>query len=334
MSQIVVRELSKTFRVPERAGGLRAALRSLIRRTYREVRAVDRVSFSVAPGEIVGFLGPNGAGKTTTLKMLAGLLHPTSGEVSVLGYTPWRRQADYLQRISMLMGQRTQLAWDLPAIDSFEVHAAVYRLRQDACRNTLDELVALLDIGDVLRKPVRQLSLGERMKCELCAALLHRPAVLFLDEPTIGVDITMQARIRQFIAEYNARFGATIILTSHYMADVTALCRRIILIDHGKIVFDGPLASLSARLAPFKVIVIDLTRDVDGFDFAALGDVLAREGRKVTLRVPKDAAASVTGRLLADLPVLDLTIEDPPIEDVIERVYASTRSAATAESAT
>ncbi len=327
MPQISVNGLSKTFRVPEREGGLRAAVGSLFRRRYKQVVAVDQVEFRVESGEIVGFLGPNGAGKTTTLKMLSGLLHPSAGSAEVMGFVPWRRQPEFLRRISMLMGQRTQLHWDLPAMDSFLVHAAVYGLEQGAFRQTLDELVELLELGAVLRKQVRTLSLGERMKCEICAALLHRPAVLFLDEPTIGVDITMQARIRAFVAEYNRRFGATIILTSHYMADVTALCRRIILIDHGKILFDGPLPALAARLAPYKVITIDLTRDLDGFDFAALGDVLSRDERKVTLRVAKESAAAVTTRLLAELPVLDLTIADPPIEDVIERMYRSSPTA-------
>lgn len=323
MIQVDVRELSKTFRVPEREGGVRAALRGLWCRRYRTVRAVEQISFSVQEGEIVGFLGPNGAGKTTTLKMLTGLLHPSGGAATVLGHVPWRREPRFLQQISLLMGQRSQLVWDLPALDSFQVQLAVYGVEKREGRQRLDELVELLEIGGVVRKPVRGLSLGERMKCEICMALLHRPRVLFLDEPTIGLDITMQARIRQFIADYNRRHRATVILTSHYMADVTALCRRIIIIDQGRILFDGSLASLSARLAPFKVIAIDLERDVDGYDFARVGELLAREGRKVTLRVPKDRAADVTTRLLADLPVLDLTIEDPPIEDVIQRAFAA-----------
>ncbi len=322
MPQIEVDNLSKTFRVPVREGGFRASIRSVFRRTFRQVHAVDRVSFSVEAGEIVGFLGPNGAGKTTTLKMLSGLLHPNAGEARVLGHVPWRREAEYLRRISMLMGQRSQTQWDLPVIDSFLVHGAVYGIPKDEYRSTLDELVELLDIGDILKKQVRTLSLGERMKCEICVSLLHRPAVLFLDEPTIGVDITMQARIREFIGEYNRKHGATIILTSHYMADVTALCKRIIVIDRGHLLFDGALDELSARLAPFKVIKIDLTRELDGYDFAAHGHVLACEGRKVVLRVAKGEAAAVTGKLLTDLPVLDLTIEDPPIEDVISRAFA------------
>jgi ABC-2 type transport system ATP-binding protein len=327
MAQIEVKELSKTFRVAEREGGLRAALRSLVWRRYRSVCAVDRVSLTIEPGEIVGFLGPNGAGKTTTLKMLTGLLYPTGGSARVLGHEPWRRESEYLRRISLVMGQRSQLNWDLPAIDSFLVHMAVYRVDKARRERIMNELIEMLEIGPVLRKQVRTLSLGERMKCEICASLLHEPAVLFLDEPTLGLDITMQARIRHFVGEYNRQHGATIMLTSHYMADVTALCKRIIVIDHGRILFDGPISDLSARLAPFKVITIDLTRDVDGYDFAPIGDVLTREDRKVRLRVAKDAAAGITSRLLAELPVLDLTIEDPPIEDVIARVFAGHASA-------
>ncbi|MBK8267938.1 MAG: ABC transporter ATP-binding protein [Planctomycetes bacterium] len=321
MPQISVQNLAKTFRVPEREGGFIASVRSIFKRRHKEVRAVDGIHFTIDEGEIVGFLGPNGAGKTTTLKILSGLLHPTSGEARVMGHIPWKRESEYLRRISMLMGQRTQLHWDLPAIDSFLVHGSIYGLPKEQYRTTLDELVALLDIGDVLKKQVRSLSLGERMKCEICVSLLHRPSVLFLDEPTIGVDIAMQARIREFIRNYNRQHGATIILTSHYMADVTALCKRIIVIDKGHILFDGPLPELSRKLAPFKVIKIDLDRDLNGYDLAALGDVLVREERKVSLRVPKGEAASVTSKLLTDLAVLDLTIEDPPIEDVISRVF-------------
>ncbi len=322
MAKIDVRELSKTFRVPEREGGFGAALRSILARKYKDVVAVDRVGFTIDGGEIVGFLGPNGAGKTTTLKMLTGLLHPTSGEAEVLGHTPWNRESAYLSKISLVMGQRSQLNWDLPAMDSFMVQLAVYRVPPQQRRETLDEMIELLDIGGVLKKQVRTLSLGERMKCEICMALLHRPEVLFLDEPTLGLDVTMQGRIREFVRAYQERYGATILLTSHYMADVLALCRRVIVIDKGCILFDGPLSDLGKRVAPFKVITMDLERDVDGYAFDALGEVLAREGVKVTLQVPHDRAPSVTAKLLADLPVLDLTIEDPPIEDVIKRVFA------------
>ena len=323
MAQIEVQRLCKVFEVAQREGGFRAALASLFSRRYRQVRAVDGIDFCVQEGEIVGFLGPNGAGKTTTLKMLTGLLYPTSGEASVLGHIPWRRESGYLSRISMVMGQRSQLNWDLPAIDSFLVHLAVYQIDRATGKQTLDELIEMLDIAQVLGKQVRSLSLGERMKCEICVSLLHRPAVLFLDEPTLGLDVTMQARIRGFIADYNRRCGATIMLTSHYMADVTALCKRVIVIDHGRLLFDGSLADLAARLAPFKVIAIDLGRSPDGYDFQGMGEVLARQEHKVVLRVPRDRAAEITGRLLADLPVLDLTIEDPPIEDVIKQVFAN-----------
>lgn len=323
MPQIDVHNLTKTFKVPEREGGIGAAMKSLIRRKQKEVHAVCDVSFSVAQGEIVGFLGPNGAGKTTTLKMLSGLLHPTSGSATVMDRVPWKREATYLRRISMLMGQRSQLQWDLPAVDSFYVHSAIYDIPRDQYQQTLDELVALLDIGSILKKQVRTMSLGERMKCEICVSLLHRPSVLFLDEPTIGVDITMQSRIRQFIGEYNRKHGATIILTSHYMADVVALCKRIIVIDHGRILFDGKLDALSEKLAPFKVIKIDLDRDIGAFDFASLGDVLVRESRKVELRVPRASAPGVAEQLLSQLPVQDLTIEDPPIEHVIEKAFGT-----------
>ena len=321
MAQIEVEHLGKTFKVPEREAGLLASVGSLFRRRYRDVHAVDDISFSVGAGEIVGFLGPNGAGKTTTLKMLAGLLHPTAGTARVLEHTPWKREGDYLRRISMLMGQRSQLQWDLPAADSFYMHAAVYDIAKADYQATLDELVELLAIGPVLKKQVRTLSLGERMKCEICASLLHRPAVLFLDEPTIGVDVEMQARIRSFIGDYNRKHGATIILTSHYMADVTALCKRIIVIDHGKLLFDGSLPALSEKLAPFKVIKIDLEARVDHYPFAEVGKVISCDDQKVVLKVPKAKAASATARLLTDLSVLDLTIEDPPIEDVIKQVF-------------
>jgi ABC-2 type transport system ATP-binding protein len=317
---IHVRDLRKIYVVPEREAGLLAALRSLVRRRSRQVPAVDGITFDVAPGEIVGFLGPNGAGKTTTLKMLAGLLYPTSGEVTVLGHVPWRRERAFLRRITLVMGNRNQLVWDIPAIDSFELNRAIYRISAAEYRRTLDELVDLLELGPLLHKPVRNLSLGERMKCEIAAALLHRPQVLFLDEPTIGLDVTMQRRIRSFIAEYNRRYEATVLLTSHYMADVEALCRRVIVIHHGRLLFDGDLASLVQHFSPHKTIVVEL--EDEAVDLAAYGEVVAHTDGRVTLRVPKSETASVTGRLLADLPIADLTVEDPPIEDVIEQVFA------------
>ena len=312
--------LSKTYKVPEREAGLRAAVGSLFRRKHREIKAVDRISFEVGPGEVVGFLGPNGAGKTTTLKMLSGLLYPTSGEATVLGHTPSRRERAFLRQITLVMGQRNQLQWDIPALDSFELNRAVYAIPHDEFRRTRDELIDLMDLKDLVRKPVRNLSLGERMKMEITGALLHLPKVLFLDEPTIGLDVTMQRRIRAFIAEYNQRYGATVLLTSHYMADVEALCRRVIVIHHGRLLFDGDLAQLVDRFSSQKKIVVTLS--CPDCDLSVYGDVIDRDGDHITLRVPRAETSRITARLLADLPITDLTVEDPPVEDVIEQVFS------------
>lgn len=317
---IQVKGLEKAYYVPVREAGLRAALRSLVRRETRTVNAVNGIDFALEPGEMVGFLGPNGAGKTTTLKMLSGLLHPTGGELSVLGHVPARREREFLRQITLVMGQRNQLLWDIPVIDSFERNRAIYRLPVEAYRATLDRLADLLDLGALLDKPVRNLSLGERMKCEVAVALLHRPRVLFLDEPTIGLDVTMQRRIREFLASYNEQTGATVLLTSHYMADVEALCRRVIVIHHGRILFDGALADLVESFSATKTIALDLADP--SVDVSLYGEVISREGGRVTLRVPKGDTPKVTSRLLADLPVVDLTVEDPPIEDVIESIFS------------
>ena len=315
-----VAELRKVFDVPEREAGLRAAAKGLVRRRTRKVEAVAGVSFDIEPGEIVGFLGPNGAGKTTTLKMLSGLLYPTDGEALVLGHVPSKREKDFLRRITLVMGNRNQLQWDLPALDSFELNRAIYRIPREDFVPTRDELIELLDVGDLVRKPVRQLSLGERMKVEIVGSLLHQPGVLFLDEPTIGLDVTMQKRIRAFVAEYNRRHGATVLLTSHYMADVQALCKRVIVIHHGRILFDGALTGLADQFAAYKTIGVALENGQ--VDLGHYGEVLHRDGDWVTLRVPKAETSQVAARLLADQSVLDLTIEDPPIEDVIELVFA------------
>ncbi len=317
---IHVKNLRKTYVVPEREAGLKAALRSLVRRTAREVKAVDTISFEVAPGEVVGFLGPNGAGKTTTLKMLSGLLYPTSGEVRVLGHVPERREKSFLREITLVMGQRNQLQWDIPAIDSFELNRAIYRVPEAEFKRTRDDFIELLDLQALVHKPVRNLSLGERMKMEIAGALLHQPKVLFLDEPTIGLDVTMQRRIRKFVAEYNQRYGATVLLTSHYMADVEALCRRVIVIHQGQLLFDGELAALAGRFAAYKTI--EVTLDDASVNLDVYGEVVEKDAGKVTLRVPKAETSRITARLLADLQVTDLSVEDPPIEDVIERVFA------------
>ncbi|CAG0946934.1 ABC transporter ATP-binding protein NatA [Anaerolineae bacterium] len=318
---IVVENLSKTYRVTDREAGFGASVRGFFKRTYKDVKAVQNVSFRIGAGEIVGFLGPNGAGKTTTLKMLSGLLHPTSGKANVLGYTPWQRSDDYLRSMTLVMGQRNRLSWDIPAADSFLLNQAIYRISDEDYRRTFEELDQLLELSPIMRKPVRNLSLGERMKCELAAALLHRPAVLFLDEPTIGLDIGAQARIRSFLKEYNQRSGATIILTSHYMADVTALCERILIIHHGQLKYDGRLSDLSHRIAPYKLIVVVL-KGCDACDLSDYGTLMPSEVEgKILLQVKTDETPSVTARLLAEQAVQDLTIEDPPIEDVIERAF-------------
>jgi ABC-2 type transport system ATP-binding protein len=319
---ISVAELQKIFKVPEREPGLAAAMKSLVNRQYREVRAVDAISFEIQPGEVVGFLGPNGAGKTTTLKMLSGLLYPTTGRVSVLGHTPSRRERAYLRQIALVMGNRNQLQWDIPAADSFELNRAIYQVGWDEFRRTKDELVEMLDIGDLIKKPVRNLSLGERMKVEIVGSLIHLPKVLFLDEPTLGLDVTMQKRLREFVAEYNRRHHATVLLTSHYMADVEALCERVVIIDHGNIRYDGALADLSRRVASYKDLTVTLAGA--GPDLSRFGQVVAVEGEAVRLRVPKAETASVTAALLAEYDVRDLTVEDPPIEDVIELVFQAT----------
>jgi viologen exporter family transport system ATP-binding protein len=323
VSVVHVDQLTKTYVVPEREAGLAAAMRALVRRRHREVQAVESISFEVGSGEVVGFLGPNGAGKTTTLKMLSGLLYPTSGVARVLDHVPSKRSREFLRQITLVMGNRNQLQWDLPALDSFELNRAIYRIPRADFTPLRDELIELLDVDDLVRKPVRNLSLGERMKVEVVGSLLHRPRVLFLDEPTIGLDVTMQKRIRGFIAEYNRRYEATVLLTSHYMADVEALCKRVIVIHHGRILFDGALSGLGERFAAYKTIAVELQDGVR--DLGAYGDVLQQDGSRVTLRVPRAETAQITARLLAEQDVADLTVEDPPIEDVIELVFAQER---------
>jgi len=322
-----VRGLRKVYRVSERETGFFATVRSLFARKHRDVVAVDGIDFDIAPGEVVGFLGPNGAGKTTTLKMLSGLLHPTAGEALVNGAVPWRRHHAFLRSITLLMGNRSQLVWDIPAADSFLVLKEIYGLSDAHYRHRLDELTGLLELGPLLHKPVRGLSLGERMKVEFAAALLHDPVIAFLDEPTLGLDVSMQARIRAFVAEYNRRSGATILLTSHYMDDVVALCRRVIVIHHGLLLYDGALAQLVERMAPYKRIVVTLAPGGTERNLATYGEVAARDDVRATLHVPRREAPERTARLVRDLgeQLADLSVEDPPIEEVIDRVFASER---------
>ncbi|TVY08273.1 ABC transporter ATP-binding protein [Paenibacillus cremeus] len=331
---IEVEHLTKHYQVHEREGGFLASLGSLFHRKYRTVKAVDDISFHIPEGQIVGFLGPNGAGKTTTMKVLTGLLHPTSGQVKVGGYVPFEHKNAFKRRISMVMGQKSQLIWDVPAIESFLVNKAIYEIEHKEYQATLETLVELLDLGAILHKPVRQLSLGERMKCELAAALLHRPDILFLDEPTIGLDVHMQEVMRRFIADYNRSYKATILLTSHYMADVTALCERVMVIAQGQLLYDGGIAQLIERYSRLKRIKLQFAPElpdqelkqqlrqaiqrVDGAEIVDAGEEL-----QVELEVPREQVSTISAMLLSQFPVVDLTIEDPSVESIIGQAYTS-----------
>jgi ABC-2 type transport system ATP-binding protein len=318
---ITAEQLSKTFRVKVRDPGLRGALRALVRPRYRDVHAVRQVTFHIDQGEIVAFLGPNGAGKTTTLKMLTGLLFPTSGRVEVAGFTPWSGGPAFKRRIALVLGNRQQLVWDLPPEETFQLNRAIYDIPAADYRSRLDELVTLLELGPVIDKPVRQLSLGERMKCELAAALLHRPPILFLDEPTLGLDVTAQDAIRRFLAQYRDRYGATVLLTSHYMQDVTALASRVLIINRGRLLYDGALEALVARIARTKRLELVLGDGVTAEALARFGDVRTFRFPNAVLEVPREEAAATSARLLAALPVADLSIEDAPIEEVIRQAF-------------
>jgi ABC-2 type transport system ATP-binding protein len=305
---IDVQQLTKEYRVHQRPAGLAAAIASLFHRRYTIARAVDDLSFSIEAGERVGFLGPNGAGKTTTLKVLSGLLHPTSGTVRVDGRDPRRREVAFLKQITLVMGQKQQLLWDLPPADTFLMNRAIYDLPRREYEDTLAQLSRLLELGSLAQRPTRQLSLGERMKCELVAALLHRPKVLFLDEPTIGLDVSMQAILREFIRSYNEQFGATVLLTSHYMDDVTALCPRVVVIDHGRLTYDGDLQKLVHQVRPHKRVAVRTS-----------------DGEQQVHSVPQAELAATISGLLAERQVTDLTVEDPPVEEVMRELFAKER---------
>jgi ABC-2 type transport system ATP-binding protein len=324
---IEVERLRKWYRVHRRAPGLAAALRSLFHRAYEDVKAVEDVSFSISAGERVGFLGPNGAGKTTTLKVLSGLLHPTGGRVSVAGFIPQQRARGFLEQITLVMGQKQQLLWDLPPSETFLLNRAIYDIPRKLYETTMAELTELLDLGPLLGKPARQLSLGERMKCELAVALLHRPKVLFLDEPTIGLDVSMQATVRGFIRAYNERFGATVLLTSHYMEDVAALCPRVMVIDRGRLIYDGGLPELVRRVRPDKRMLLRLSRPVERRDLETLGTVIEHGDAEAIVQVSQDALQPAVARALSSLPLTDLTVEDPPLEEVMRDLFAQGRAA-------
>lgn len=321
METVSVENLEMTYQAPVRAAGLRAAVGALFKREVREVRAVRGISFALEPGEVVGFIGPNGAGKTTTLKSLSGILHPTGGAARVLGFVPWRRERAFLRQIAMIRGsQPLGGPGELTVLDSLRFQQLIYEVPAGDFRRNLAELTALLDLGPLLQRQVRALSLGERMRAGLALSLLYRPRVLFLDEPTIGLDVTAVGLMRRFIADYSRQTGATILLTSHYMADVETLCKRIVLIDRGVLRYDGDLEGLSATLSPYKLVKVAVPAGAQP-EWGRFGEVVEAEGGKVSLRVRRGEAPAAVARLLAELPVTDLSVEDPPLESVIDRVY-------------
>ena len=321
MPIIEARTLSKSYRTTVKQPGLKGTLRHFLHREYSTVQAVRDICFSLEPGEVVGFLGPNGAGKTTTLKMLTGLVHPTAGSVTVAGHVPYRRESAFLRRITLVMGQKQQLIWDLPPLDSFRINAAVYDipLAEFAVRQA--ELTAMLGLEGKLTQPVRKLSLGERMKAELMAALLHRPEILFLDEPTLGLDINAQVAVREFLLNYNRRYGATILLTSHYMADITALCKRVLLIHEGKLIYDGSLEDIRTRFAPYREVKLELAADARREALAPYGEIVDIEGRIVRFIIRRDALTESINMLLAHFEVTDFLVTDPPIDSIIGRIF-------------
>jgi ABC-2 type transport system ATP-binding protein len=327
-AMISVKRLKKHYQVHQRAPGLAAAFGSLFRRKFDTVKAVDGINFEIQPGERVGFLGPNGAGKTTTLKTLSGLLHPSEGEVRVDGHIPQQREVAFLKKIMLVMGQKQQLLWDLPPAETFDLNRAIYDVPRAEFNQRMKELTELLDLGDLVKKPARQLSLGERMKCELAAALVHGPRVLFLDEPTIGLDVSMQVAMREFILRYNEQHGATLILTSHYMDDVEALCPRIVVIDKGQLSFDGKLETLVARVRPEKHVSLRFSKPVtrEQVEALALGSIIELSAAEVKLNVAHDDVNAVVGRALAQLPVKDLDVESPPLEEVMSELFARSRA--------
>ena len=322
MAVIEIDNLSKTYRVYRKKEGLLASIGGLFRRQYRNVEAVRRISLTVDQGQFVAFLGPNGAGKTTTLKLLSGVLTPTSGTARVLGHVPWKRENAYRRRFALVMGQKNQLWWDLPAAESFRLHQQIYRIDPDQFERTRDELGDLLGVRGLLWQPVRELSLGERMKMELIAALLHSPDVLFLDEPTIGLDVVAQHNIQNFLRHYQQTRKVTILLTSHYMKDVAALCRRVVIIALGRIVYDGSLSGIINRFSGHKVVSLQFSDGYTPGDLTRFGEVLSEEAPRVKLRVPRGVVPEVLGSILASHAVQDVSVEDPPLEQVIAEVFS------------
>ncbi len=324
---IKVKGLSKEYKIHEKEAGFVGSLQALFNRKHKIVTAVDNVSFSLKEAEIVGFLGSNGAGKTTTLKMLSGLLHPTKGNISINGFEPKRRQKEFLKSITLVMGQKQQLTWDLAAIDSFLVNQAIYEIEDKEYKTRLAELSDMLELNGLLNKQVRKLSLGERMKCELAAALLHQPKILFLDEPTIGLDVNMQLIVRNFIKDYNQRYNATIMLTSHYMADVTALAKRIMVIDKGKLIFDGDFKKLIEEKSPKKILKLELKRPVADIIMAKYAELRSNKGIKSELLVDRAIVSKTAAKLLNEIEIVDISIEEIPVEEIIGEIFDSKKEA-------
>lgn len=323
MSAVIeISGLAKSYRVYQKREGLAASLRGLFRREYRDVEAVKGIDLRVDQGEFVAFLGPNGAGKTTTLKLLSGVIYPTRGTATVMGFVPWKRDNAYRRRFALVMGQKNQLWWDLPAQESFQLHQQIYRIDPASYRRTLDELADLLDIRRLLRQPVRELSLGERMKMELTAALLHSPDVLFLDEPTIGLDVVAQHNIQQFLRHYQQERQITILLTSHYMKDVAALCRRVVIIAGGRIVYDGSLAGIIDQFSGHKLITLELAETESCENFERYGQVIERNPPRVKLRIERDLVPKSLATILSQHVVEDVAVEDPPLDEVIAQVFS------------
>lgn len=321
MSSIVVDRLAKIYPVAIKQPGLKGTIEHFFKRTYREIKAVQGISFKIEPGEIVGFLGGNGAGKTTTLKMLAGLIYPSEGKIEVAGHVPFDRQPAFLRKIALVMGQKQQLIWDLPALDSLKINAAVYGLSDRTAQMRIEELSEMLSLQGKLTQPVRKLSLGERMKAELLAALIHQPQIMFLDEPTLGLDVNAQSAVRAFLQEYNRRYNATILLTSHYMADITALCDRVLVIHQGQLIYDGNLAELVDTFSPCREVTVEFAHAYPPDKLAMYADVKAIEGASVRFLVAQETLTKTVSQILAQLEVVDLSITDPPIEDVIGQIF-------------
>ena len=321
MHIISAKDLTKTFQVSSKRPGIKGTLSHFVNRKTSSFYAIENLDLEIDSGEVVGFIGPNGAGKTTTLKILCGLIHPTTGSVRVMGHVPYRRNHNFLNEITLVMGQKQQLLWDLPPIDSLKVNAAVYGIDDSVANKRISELSEMLQLKDELFRPVRKLSLGQRMKAELLASLIHRPRILFLDEPTLGLDINSQIRVREFLSQYNQTYNATILLTSHYMGDITSLCQRVVIIDHGKIFYDGSLSKLSQELTPYKFLRIEVDSPIHQDKLELYGELVNSSETSYTLRIKRNSLPKTLYKLLDEFNIKDLEVREPPIEDVVADLF-------------